>query len=242
MASYNGAKYIKEQVMSIIPQLGKDDEIVISDDGSTDGTLEIISSIDDKRIHVLNHKPLSYKHSSLVGFRRVADNFENALKNASGDVIFLSDQDDIWAPDKVEKMTEALKTSDIVQCNCSIIDGGGSVTAERFRQQCPYGNGVVSNLMKMSFIGCCLAFNRKVLDWTMPFPDELMAHDFWIGVIGEKVGKMTYIDEPLHFYRQHGTNVSPGSSKSSNSIFTKISYRVELLFQIIQRLNKISGK
>lgn len=93
MATYNGEKYIKEQIDSILKQLGSDDELVISDDGSSDGTIDIILGYHDPRIHL-------YKGS----FHSPAFNFENALKNATGDFIFLSDQDDIWYDNKVPEI------------------------------------------------------------------------------------------------------------------------------------------
>lgn len=239
MASYNGAKYIREQVMSILPQLGKDDEIIISDDGSTDGTLETIQSFNDKRIKVLHHAKIEYRHTYLINFRKVADNFENALSHAKGDIIFLSDQDDIWKEDKVAKMIKALENYDIVECNCGTIDENDNLLAEKFRSKRPFSNSILGNLISMPFLGCCMAFHSKVLNWSLPFPNELIAHDFWIGFWGNQLGNMGYIDEPLHLYRQHTNNVSPGSKKSNNKLMLKLIYRTELLCQIINRLYNI---
>ena len=92
MASYNGEKYIKEQIDSILKQLSDEDELVISDDGSTDNTLSVIQSIHDKRIKLIHNQ----------GEHGYSRNFENALKNSKGDYIFLSDQDDVWKDNKVE--------------------------------------------------------------------------------------------------------------------------------------------
>ena len=99
LASYNGERYIREQVDSIIAQLDSIDELVISDDGSTDGTLDILASYNDPRIHVYHNEE---NHG-------VNGNFENALKHSQGDYIFLSDQDDVWLPGKVEACLKALE-------------------------------------------------------------------------------------------------------------------------------------
>ena len=92
VATYNGEKFIREQIESILCQLSSDDEIIVSDDGSTDGTIVIINCIGDKRIRIIEGPR---KHSPTF-------NFENALKEAKGDYIFLADQDDVWKTNKVE--------------------------------------------------------------------------------------------------------------------------------------------
>ena len=99
MASYNGEKYIKQQIDSILKQLSDEDELVISDDGSTDNTLSVIQSIHDKRIKLIHNQ----------GEHGYSRNFENALKNSKGDYIFLSDQDDVWKDNKVETILPLLK-------------------------------------------------------------------------------------------------------------------------------------
>ena len=104
MSTYNGEKYIKEQVDSILSQLSDSDELIISDDLSTDKTLDILSSYNDKRIKVINHQP----HKGLPPHVYATLNFENALKNAKGDYIFLSDQDDVWLEDKLAVAAKAI--------------------------------------------------------------------------------------------------------------------------------------
>ena len=111
IATHNGAHYIKEQIESILCQLGSTDEIIISDDGSTDKTIDILLAFKDKRIKIHHFKQLvKSKHSHTY----VCKNFENALKYAKGEYIFLADQDDWWMPDKVEKCLLALKNNILV--------------------------------------------------------------------------------------------------------------------------------
>src|ERR1035437_8300006 len=123
MASYNGEKYIKKQIESIIIQLSSDDEIIISDDGSIDNTINIIEGFKDSRIKVFNNQSLRKNRKSLIErFRSATKNFENALKNASGEFIFLSEQDDIWLDNRGEITLQYLKECDLVVSDYSFID------------------------------------------------------------------------------------------------------------------------
>ena len=102
IATYNGEKYIMDQVSSILPQLSEEDEIIVSDDGSSDKTLEILDSFSDSRIKVFTH--IKEANPFFKGAKSIyaTSNFENALSKCNGDIIFLSDQDDVWYPDKVK--------------------------------------------------------------------------------------------------------------------------------------------
>jgi len=110
MATYNGAKYIKEQIDSILPQLKENDELIISDDGSIDETIEIIKGFKDSRIKLFHNNKCKTKKSHIA----VAKNFENALMKVSEDIIFLSDQDDIWMPNKISKTLSYFEKYDLI--------------------------------------------------------------------------------------------------------------------------------
>ena len=110
LASYNGQLFIEQQIKSILAQLSEYDELIVSDDCSTDKTLEIVETLNDKRIKIF----------SGIRYGSPIRNFENALKHATGDVIFLSDQDDVWLPNKVKIMTSYFHQYDVVVSNCSI--------------------------------------------------------------------------------------------------------------------------
>ena len=232
IATYNGEKYIKEQLDSILCQLSEEDEIIISDDNSKDKTIDIIKSYKDDRIKLFPHeKDMSLCKKDHPSFYFATKNFENALSHAKGDYIFLSDQDDIWLPNKVERTLAVLRDNYAMMSNCQIIDDIGNVTLSKFREVKPFADNFIGNLIKMSFVGCCMAFRKEVVEKALPFPKDLFAHDFWLGCIATKYYNIVYLDEVLHSYRQHSNNVSPGSSKSKNSIFFKIKYRLRLLFQ-----------
>mgnify|MGYP004506504031 CR=1 FL=1 len=239
MATYNGERFIKEQIDSILPQLSKDDEFIISDDGSTDRTLEIIASYNDERIKVFHHQKnpeyAKIKHSR--NFYYATSNFENALKRAKGDYIFLSDQDDIWMPNKVQKMIPILKEFDCVMSNNQIIDVNGKPLNFFLGEKQPFGKSVFTNLKRTPFLGCCMAFSRKSLDYILPFPRKLICHDLWMGALCAYKNSLSYIDEPLHEYRFHENSVSPSvTANSKNPFLFKIKYRIVFLIQFYKRI------
>lgn len=234
MATYNGERFIKEQIASILSQLSENDELIISDDGSTDRTLEIIASFNDSRIKLLHHKhnPAYEKIKHSRSFYYATDNFENALKEAKGDYIFLSDQDDVWAGNKVEKMIVELKNYDLAMCNFSVIDNLGNVVQKVAYESSPVRKHIFQYLLKFKMVGCCLAITKQGLIKSLPFPKKLLAHDLWICCCN--INKTKFINEPLHFYRRHNENVSFGITKSKNSIFYRIFYRFELMVLFVR--------
>jgi len=225
IATYNGEKYIKEQLNSILGQLSENDEIIISDDGSFDRTLDIIKSIDDMRIKVLENQ--SFKSSIF--------NFENALNHSIGDIIVLSDQDDIWKENKIEVITKFMKFNDLVISDAEIIDEKGNVIQNSFYSLNNSKNGFVNNLWKNSYLGCTMAFNSKILKKALPFPKDTPMHDWWIGLIGAMYGKTSLIDEKLVSYRRHSENVSTTSQKSRYNFARKIIFRYVMLKNLVFR-------
>ena len=116
IATYNGEKYIKAQLESILAQIGQDDEIIVSDDNSTDNTISEIESLNDNRIKVKKNRKTIKKESQHKVFQlmdKIRLNFENALVEAKGDYIFLADQDDIWKEDKVKSILKMLEDLEI---------------------------------------------------------------------------------------------------------------------------------
>lgn len=210
MATYNGEKFIMEQILSILPQLFPDDEMIISDDGSSDSTIEIINSIGDKRIKLYNNS-----------FKDVVKNFEFSISKSKGDYIFLSDQDDIWHPDKVKNTLECFVTSDadLIVTNVAYIDQFGVLQPEEFYKT-GFKKGVWDNLKKNHFIGCAMAFKKSAKKWFLPFPTGIPMHDWWIGLKVGRYGKIQFLDQKLHFYRRHNNNVTTGKK----STFVNIIY------------------
>lgn len=228
IATYNGEKYIKEQLDSIIPQLESDDEIIISDDSSTDRTVEIVKSLNDKRIAILEN----------CTFKNPVYNFENAIKHASGDYIFLADQDDIWKKDKVSKCLRELARVDLVLSDCEVVNDDKTIIHNSFFKLNRSSPGLITNVIKNSYMGCCMAFSKKVAHKAIPFPKAIPMHDQWIGLIGEKFFKTEFINDPLILYRRHDSNASPTGFKSNFTLTEKIKNR----WNIIKNLIKLSIK
>jgi len=223
IATYNGERFILNQLLSILPQLSADDEVIISDDNSSDKTIEVITSIQDPRIHIYNHKPV-------VSARFIIDNsthnFENALLHAKGDVIFLSDQDDYWLPEKVNIMLQQLEYADLVISNCIIGDKDLKPTKMLYSDIRAFKTGLLSNFIQSHYLGCCMAFKRSVYMKAMPFPKHGVAHDLWLGMIAEQHFKVKYIERPLSIYRRHDKTVTASGKSNDTSMSFKIKYRL----------------
>ena len=232
MATYNGERFIKEQIDSILCQLSQDDELIISDDGSTDRTLEIISSYKDERIKLFYHKKNSeyakIKYSR--NFYYAIDNFENALKQAKGDYIFLCDQDDVWTENKVPICMEKLQNCSLLIHDGDIIDGNGNQIAPSFFKINHTHFGRLYNLLKNGYIGCCMCFSKKLLLDLLPFPKKLPMHDIYIGNFASLNGyKVCFTKEKLIHYRRHGGNASPSSERSHRKLSDRINDRMMIL-------------
>ena len=223
MATYNGEKYLKEQLDSILKQIKSSDELIISDDGSTDSTCTIIREYQKE-----------YKNINLIDGPKmgVQKNFENALKKSKGDIIFLSDQDDIWMNNKVDVVLDAFQNPNVVLTlhDAQIVDQNEQVIEDSFFEHRGSQSGLFKNLWKNSYLGCCMAFHRRLLSKILPFPQVPLMHDIWIGLMALKYGRIGIIQEPLLLYRRHGGNASVNlEKKSSNSLTFKILYRFYIL-------------
>ncbi len=225
IATYNGEKYIEEQLISILNQISEDDEVIISDDSSSDLTLEKIRAINDKRIKI-------YENNK---FRSPIFNFENALMKAKNDLIFLSDQDDIWEENKIKIMKKQLQNYDLVVSDCIVVDENLQVLENSFFYLRNSGKGIIKNLYKNTYLGCCMAFNRKILEKALPFPKNIPMHDIWLGIIGESFGKTIFINDKLTRYRRHNNNASPTAEKSNYSIKKRVDFRLNVIKSLILR-------
>ena len=199
MTSFNGESFIRPQIDSILEQLGPDDELIISDDGSTDSTLDIISSYGDPRIKLLHNNE---RHG-------VNGNFENALRNASGDYIFLADQDDVWLPGKVEKCVDALQNADCIIHNAYLADGELNHDGQTFFESVNAKKGLIHNWIHNGYLGCAMAFRKEVLDLALPIPQHsTMYHDVWIGNIAAAKYRVDFIDFIGILVRRHENSTS----------------------------------
>lgn len=228
IATYNGEKYITEQLTSILQQIGPNDEVIISDDSSTDKTIDKVKEIKDTRIKIFTN----------TNGKGVIKNFENAIKHSKGEYIFLADQDDVWNKNKILKSLPLLEKYDLVISDNSVVDEKLNFIKKSFFNH-KFTSSIIKNIYKNNYIGCCMAFKRKLISYIIPFPSFFM-HDIWIGIIAKYYGSVYFIDEALILYRRHNNNVSTSSEKSKNSIIKKITYRLCIIFCFIKRIIKLS--
>jgi len=218
IATYNGEKFIKDQITSILKQLDNNAEIIVSDNGSTDRTIEIIKSFNDERII------LAHCHE-----KGVVSNFENALNKTTGDIIFLSDQDDVWLENKVQVVKEYLKKYHLIMTDCKIVDENLNVLHESFYGIKKAGKGLVKNLISNTYHGCSMAFKKELLKLSLPFPKKIPMHDMWIGFVAELFFSAYFIPDKLLLHRRHYTNTSTSTNKSNYNLYKKIQFRLQLL-------------
>jgi glycosyltransferase involved in cell wall biosynthesis len=227
IATYNGEKYLKEQLNSILIQLSEEDEVLISDDGSSDNTLAILESFNDSRIKVY-----------INNFKNVVNNFEFVINKSIGDYIFLSDQDDIWAKSKIKEYMSVFSKDDkitLVISNLQLIDKDGNFIHREFYKN-KFTNKLLNNLIKNNFIGCSMAFRKEVKNVVLPFPISLAMHDWWIGSCSIIFGKVEFIDKKLMYYRRHENNVT---KEGGAKLLIKLIWRVKLIIHLIFRIIKL---
>lgn len=219
MCTYNGARYIEEQLASILKQSLLPSEIVISDDGSTDETLEIIEAFWSKKNESFPRAAdvlLSViKNPISLG---VTKNFEQALLACQHPILALSDQDDIWQSDKLEKIVPLFEQDSellFVFTDSRLVDADGKplgvtsfqalVVSESERTAVATGNPQAVFLRRNLATGATVLLRRDLLDFAVPFPAEWI-HDEWLALVASFVGNVSMIEDCLIEYRQHGNN------------------------------------
>lgn len=230
MATYNGSQYINEQIDSIVDSVsavqGLEYEIVISDDGSNDGTIEIIKQYMDKNPNI---KLYSGPKQGVIR------NFENAIEKCCGEYVFLSDQDDVWLKPKVQVILDTFNKRPDITCivhNVEIVDGSLNDTHETFFQIRKSNKGIFYNLIKNRYMGSAMAIRRGTLIKSLPIPINVPMHDQWIGLVNEIYGKSLYIDTVLGLYRRHGNNASSYDKHGT------VTYMISTRFYIVVNLLK----
>lgn len=214
MATYNGARYVEEQINSIQKQTFQDWMLLVRDDGSRDNTCQRVACMaqQDRRIRLL---------ADDLGNRGTIGNFAvlmEAALQADADYLFFADQDDIWQPEKLSVMLAAMgelesKLPDmplLVHCDLEVVDEKLHSIAESFTRY----SGLSPNdadlgvlLCQNQVTGCACMINRDLLELAHPVPPEVLMHDWWLALLAAASGRVGYIPMPLVKYRQHGGNV-----------------------------------
>ena len=211
MCTYNGARYLSEQLASIAAQTRPPDELVICDDGSTDGTVEVIAGF-----AASSRIPVQF-HSNTIRLG-TTKNFEKAIALCHGDYVALCDQDDVWLPSKLEMIeAEFDRASDVglVFSDGEVIDETGGAAGYTLWEKLPFlpaerrrlqGRKAIDDLLAGATVtGATMAFRARFKDLILPIPDDLpIIHDAWIAILLAAVSKVVPLDSPLIKYRQHG--------------------------------------
>ncbi len=209
MAAYNGARFIEEQLASILDQLGPYDEVVVVDDASTDDTADVVAAVDDPRVRLV-------RAPQNRGYVRT---FEAALREARGHYVFLSDQDDVWRPGRVDAMRTSLDESLVVATNLSTLGGGDALVGPfgqpDWRLHAADSSRPLRNVLGIlagnrPYYGCAMAVRREALDLVLPFPSWLNeSHDLWIALAGNLSRSMRHLELRSLERRLHGDNQTP---------------------------------
>ena len=212
LASYNGEKYIREQLDSILNQTFSDLSIVISDDLSADGTPEIIREYEEQ----YPGRVRSLRNSERSGSAQ--NNFFRLLKSEADDYIMLCDQDDVWLPDKVEVTLREMKKLEaewgegvplLVHGDLSVTNKKGGIlhkSMAEYQKIAVHDNRFSHYLVENNITGNTVMINRVLLGFLADVPKECVMHDWWLGLLASCFGRISYIDRPLVLYRQHGEN------------------------------------
>lgn len=210
MTTFNGATYLQAQLDSILSQTYQTFELIICDDSSMDTTWTILSeyAIRDGRIKL-------FQNQKNIGFVK---NFEKALSLCSGEYIALSDQDDIWEPKKLSILISEIGDALLIHSDAYLIDESNTIFSYSYTS---YSNkNIKSTFIKYLFgnnvTGCTTLFHRKLLESSLPIPNCIKLHDWWLALNASNQGMIRYYPKPLIRYRQH-TNNEIGASKKDTT-------------------------
>ncbi len=211
LCTYNGAKYLEEQLNSFLRQTIPPSELVVCDDGSIDSTLEIVRNFAKEapfQVHI-------YENDMNLGHMQ---NFSKAISLCKGDYIALSDQDDVWLADKIKISLQGMRSAEqkygknipiLVYTDLTVVDSSCRVIHPSFiRYQHLHNNCSLNFLITQNCVtGCCCLVNRTLANEAVPMPKGAAMHDWWLALIAATRGRIQYIEKPTILYRQHGKNI-----------------------------------
>lgn len=214
MCTFNGASYLQQQLESLLVQTLLPDEIVIGDDGSTDATLGLLQAFRD-RVERAGIELRLRQNPRNLGY---VENFTAGLCQSSGELVFLCDQDDVWHPDKLARMTAAFENDPsllLLHSDARLVDAQGALlhcsmfealqlTAQE--KQTIHTGAAFEVVLRRSFVtGATAGLRRELIDLALPVAPGWI-HDEWLAAVASAAGRLDFIDEALVDYRQHGAN------------------------------------
>ncbi|WP_133966032.1 glycosyltransferase [Eubacterium limosum] len=220
VATYNGEKFLESQLDSIFSQIEENDECIITDDGSVDNTIPIIK----KYIKKYGKKNIILVNGKGKGFVK---NFENGINYCNNEIIVFSDQDDIWEDSKIETIKEVFAFHpeyEVVLHNAKVINESGITIMDSYWEDRNARHGIIKNIIKSSYTGCCMAVKKEFVNTLIPFNKYTISHDMCIGIISEKRKSAYFLDKKLISYRKHSSNYS-----QKLKVISKIKVRLRLL-------------
>lgn len=217
MATYNGEKYLKEQLESIYAQTYENIEVIVCDDRSMDRTVDILDTYH-------REKGLKYYvNEENLGFVR---NFEKAINLCTGEYIALADQDDVWLSHKLSTLLENINGYDLICSDCKLIDETNSVIHDSFKvfskMVIPNPTDFRSYIASNVVTGCTAMFKRDLLNLAFPIPKVSPYHDWWLSIVAASNNGMYYLEEPLILYRQHTLNHTGANQAKGFSYFNRV--------------------
>lgn len=231
LATYNGEKFLRNQLDSLLAQTYKNIEIIVCDDCSKDGTVKILEEYKTK------HKITYYVNEKNLGYIK---NFEKVIGLCSGEYIALSDQDDVWLDNKIELLVNNIGDCSLIFSDASLIDENGDIFEESFHDYqniyMPENYDQYRFLLFRNFVtGCTSLFKKEILSKAIPFIDSI-PHDWWIALNASMIGEIKKNQSPLVQYRQHSNNAI-GAKKITGFKFTDLygkfkSRRLKILKEI----------
>jgi glycosyltransferase involved in cell wall biosynthesis len=229
MATYNGEKFLREQVDSLLAQTYSNLEFIFVDDASQDGTLSILREYAsrDSRIQLIEN---------LVnqGYRKT---FENGILHARGEFIALSDQDDYWIPSKIDELVNSIGDYSLIYSDSQLVDETGKYLGKKMsdlKRQIAYNSPLMYTFGAWA-PGHSMLFRKDLLDFALPVVD-CVAHDYLIGFAATCANGITYLPKPFVHYRQHSTNTIGANLKNGKKPYKTKKERKNL---IVARLNLI---
>lgn len=234
MATFNGEKYVVEQLKSILAELAPYDEVIVVDDFSTDSTTRLIECLGDARVKIfINYSNIGHVRS-----------FARAIELCANEIIFMSDQDDRWKPGRVELMRRAISNSNssLVTSNSTFISHDGQSISYKIRGvHSSESRSHTRNILgifagETSYYGCAMAFRKTLKSLILPIPAFVESHDIWIAMAANVSHSNVHLDDPTFERRIHSSNASTGR----RPLFQRLAARLIFFASMIILIKRVA--